>query len=208
VRRVASPNIPTRRRKGLRGRAAALHCGGLRCATAALRCSVLRPRCATRCVHCVHSAQTSATSMMTTRAAREAASPALLGATEARRDPPAQTVAARARAWFGSRDPSPLCHSRPDRESMTPFAWIPTEAGNDKLKQVMRAFPKDEGRTQLIQRPSGLKNRPAGLAGTVMTIHTRSVMTATLIAKGFAATCQSNVRATSAMLEGQESVAL
>jgi hypothetical protein len=104
--------------------------------------------------------------MMTTRAAREAASPVLLGATEARRDPPAQTFAARDRGWFGSRDPNPLCHSRLDRESMPPVAWIPTEAGNDKLKQVMRAFPKDEGRTQLIQ---------------------------TLVARGFAATCQSGV---------------
>ena len=90
-------------RKGLCGRAAALHCGGLRCATASLRCSVLRPRCATRCVHCVHSAQTSATSQFTIRAAREAASPALLGATEARCVPPAQAYAARDRWWFDLR---------------------------------------------------------------------------------------------------------
>ena len=88
---------PARRRKGLCGRAAALHCGGLRCATAALRCSVLRPRRITHYAPWGRFVQTDATSQTTIRAAREAASPALLGATEARRDPPAQAFAARDR---------------------------------------------------------------------------------------------------------------
>ena len=42
------------------------------------------PRRATHCAHCIRCVQTSATSQLTIRAAREAASPALLGAPEAR----------------------------------------------------------------------------------------------------------------------------
>jgi hypothetical protein len=50
----------------------------------ALRCAVLRPRRATRCVRFALYARTSAPRMLTKRAARAAASPALLGAPQAR----------------------------------------------------------------------------------------------------------------------------
>ncbi len=55
----------------------------------ALRCSVLRPRRGTRCVRCALSAQTAATRVLTSRAAREAASPGLAG----RAGPVAQPLA-------------------------------------------------------------------------------------------------------------------
>ena len=51
---------------------------------AALRCSVLRPRRGTHCVRCALSVRTSTPRVMTSRAAREAASPVLLSAPEAR----------------------------------------------------------------------------------------------------------------------------
>jgi hypothetical protein len=93
--------------KALPGWAAALHCGGLRCAPTALRCwlrhdkrfaqlsasaatslSVTRLRRRTHCVRCALSVQTAATSQMTKRASRAAACTPLLGAAEARRSPP------------------------------------------------------------------------------------------------------------------------
>ena len=76
--------------KAASGQAAALHWSGRRCAPTALRCSVSRPRRRTRFVLC---AQTSATSQLTLRAAREAASPALLGAPQARRSLPERAFA-------------------------------------------------------------------------------------------------------------------
>jgi len=94
--------------KGAPGQATALRLGGRRCAPTALRpgpearalarhkqssgllVSVLRAsvswrRRKTRCVRCAHSTQTVATSQTTIRAAREATSPVLLGASEALR---------------------------------------------------------------------------------------------------------------------------
>ena len=79
--------------KGACGQSAALRWSGLRFAPTALRCSVSRPRRRTRCVRCAHCAQTTATSQTTKRAARAAASPALLGAPEARRSLPASPFA-------------------------------------------------------------------------------------------------------------------
>ena len=73
-----------RRGKGASGQAAALHWSGLRCAPTALRCSVSWPRRSTHVARCARCVQTAATSQRTTRAAREATSPALLGAPEAR----------------------------------------------------------------------------------------------------------------------------
>ena len=72
------------RGKGASGQAVALHWSGLRCAPTALRCSVSWPRRRTHFARCARCVQTAATSQMTTRAAREATSPALLGAPEAR----------------------------------------------------------------------------------------------------------------------------
>jgi len=75
------------------GQAAALRWSGRRGAPTALRCSVSRPRRRTRCVRCALYAQTPATSQLWMRAARAAASPALLGAPEARRDLPGRAFA-------------------------------------------------------------------------------------------------------------------
>ena len=55
----------------------------------ALRCPVLRPRRGTRCVRCALCAETTATRQLTSRAAREAASPGLAG----RAGPVAQPLA-------------------------------------------------------------------------------------------------------------------
>ena len=55
--------------------------------------SVPWPRRRTRCIRCAHCAQTTATSQSTRRAARAATSPALLGASEARRRLPARASA-------------------------------------------------------------------------------------------------------------------
>ena len=63
------------------------------CSTSGRTASVSRPRRRTRCVHFVHCAQTAATSQFSKRAARAAASPALLGAPEARRRLPASPFA-------------------------------------------------------------------------------------------------------------------
>jgi hypothetical protein len=65
--------------KGASGQAAALRWCGLRFASTSLRCSVSRPRRITRLDRFAHCAQTNAPSQMTTRAAREAASPGLAG---------------------------------------------------------------------------------------------------------------------------------
>jgi len=62
-------------------------------AQTSLRCSVSWPRRRTHCAHFVRSVQTTATSQMTTRAAREATSPALLGAPEARSSLPTRAFA-------------------------------------------------------------------------------------------------------------------
>ena len=70
----------SRQRRVRPGRSASLVRSVLR--PTALRCSVLRPRRGTRCVRCALYAQTAATRVLTSRAAREAASPALLGAPE------------------------------------------------------------------------------------------------------------------------------
>ena len=64
--------------KGAYGRPAALRWSGLRCASAALRCSVSWPRRRNRFVRCAHCARTAATSQLTIRAARAATRPALL----------------------------------------------------------------------------------------------------------------------------------
>jgi hypothetical protein len=69
--------------KGTSGQAAALRWCGRRNTTTSLRCSVSRPRRITHYANCVRCVQTDATSQLTTRAAREATSPALLGAPEA-----------------------------------------------------------------------------------------------------------------------------
>ena len=79
--------------KGASGQAAALHWSGLRCASAALRCSVSWPRRRTRFVRFAHCTQTAATSQMLMRAARAATSPALLGAPEARCSLPVRAFA-------------------------------------------------------------------------------------------------------------------
>ena len=89
--------------KGACGQSAALRWSGLRFAPTSLRCSVSRPRRRTRCVHFVHCAQTTATSQTTKRAARAAASPALLGAPEARRSLPASPFAVAALVVVVSR---------------------------------------------------------------------------------------------------------
>jgi hypothetical protein len=83
----------TRRDKGASGQAVALHWSGRRCAPTALRCSVSWPRRKTHFAHCVRSVQTVATSQMTTRAAREATSPVLLGAPQARSSLPERAFA-------------------------------------------------------------------------------------------------------------------
>ena len=80
--------------KGAFGQAAALRWSGRRCAPTALRCTVSWPRRRTHCALFVRSVQTTATSQLTARAAREATSPALLGAPEARRNLPERAFAA------------------------------------------------------------------------------------------------------------------
>ena len=70
----------SRQRRVHPGRSASLVRSVLR--PTALRCSVLRPRRGTRCVRCALYAQTAATSQLTSRAAREAASPGLAGRAE------------------------------------------------------------------------------------------------------------------------------
>ncbi len=81
------------RGKGASGQAASLHWGGLRFAQTSLRCSVSWPRRRTHFAHCVRCVRTSATSQLTTRASREATSPALLGAPEALRVLPERAFA-------------------------------------------------------------------------------------------------------------------
>ena len=87
------------RGKGTPGQAAALRLGGRRCAPTPLRCSVSWPRRRTHCVRCAHFVQTTATSQKTMRAARAATSPALLGASEARRSLPGRAFAEPARVF-------------------------------------------------------------------------------------------------------------
>ena len=82
-----------RRGKGAPGQAAALRFGGRRCAPTPLRCSVSWPRRRTHFAPCGRCVQTTATSQMTMRAARAATSPALLGASEARRSLPGRAFA-------------------------------------------------------------------------------------------------------------------
>ena len=79
--------------KGACGQAYALRWSGRRCATTALRCSVSWPCRRTRFVRYAHCTQTAATSQTTTRAAREATSPVLLGAPEALRNLPGRAFA-------------------------------------------------------------------------------------------------------------------
>ena len=71
--------------KGTPRQATKLRLGGLRCAPTPLRCAVSWPRRGTHFAHCVRYVQTAATSQLTLRAAREATSPVLLGASEALR---------------------------------------------------------------------------------------------------------------------------
>ena len=71
--------------KGAPGQDTPLRLGGLRFAPTPLRCSVSWPRRGTHFAHCVRYVQTAATSQLTIRAAREATSPALLGASAALR---------------------------------------------------------------------------------------------------------------------------
>lgn len=81
------------RGKGAAGHAVALHCGGLRCAPTALRCSDSGPSGITRCVRCALFAQTDAASQLTRRASAPALNPALLGAAEARHSKPGHAFA-------------------------------------------------------------------------------------------------------------------
>ena len=82
----AKPRAGTRRRS-------TAACAG-RCAPRPLRCSDLRPRRETRCAHCVRYAQTVSASLMARGALRaRAASPALLGAADSRRQAPARVFA-------------------------------------------------------------------------------------------------------------------
>ena len=67
----------SRQRRAGTGRSASLVRSVLR--PTALRCSVLRPRRRTHCVHLVLSVRTTATSQLTNRAAREAANPGFAG---------------------------------------------------------------------------------------------------------------------------------
>ena len=80
-------------RQGASGQAAALRLGGRCCAPTALRCSVSWPRRRTHCAPCGRCVQTAATSQKTMRAARAATSPALLGASQARRSLPGRAFA-------------------------------------------------------------------------------------------------------------------
>ena len=99
--------------KGACGQAYALRWSGRRCATTALRCSVSWPCRRTRFVRYAHCTQTAATSQTTTRAAREATSPVLLGAPEAHFSLPARAFAAtsllvrRQAALVGDRPAAP-----------------------------------------------------------------------------------------------------
>ena len=93
------------RGKGTPGQVAALRWSGLRFAPAALRCSVSWPRRRTRFAHCVRCARTTATSQSTTRAAREATSPALLGAPQARPGLPGRAFAGTL-VWFATSNTS------------------------------------------------------------------------------------------------------
>ncbi len=81
------------RGKGAAGLAVALHCGGLRCAPTALRCSGSGPSGITRCVRCALFAQTDAASQLTRRASALALNPVLLGAAEARHSKPGRAFA-------------------------------------------------------------------------------------------------------------------
>jgi hypothetical protein len=92
--------------KGALGWAAALRWGGRRVAPTALRCSVLRPRRRTRFVRCALSAQTAAPSRRLKRAARAAASPAVLGTPKARRSPPQRAFATCVFAFARKYNPS------------------------------------------------------------------------------------------------------
>ena len=79
--------------KGAAGLAVALHCGGLRFAPSALRCSGPGPSGITRCVRCALFAQTDAASQLTRRASAPALNPALLGAAQARHSKPGRAFA-------------------------------------------------------------------------------------------------------------------
>ncbi len=79
--------------KGAAGPAVALHCGGLRFATTALRCSGPGPSGKTRCVRCALCAQTLAASQRLMRASALALNPPLLGAAEAHHRRPGRAFA-------------------------------------------------------------------------------------------------------------------
>src|SRR5258705_77166 len=80
--------------KGACGQAAALRGGGRRCAPTALWCSVSWPRRRTHYVRFAHCVQTNvAESVVDARWRARATSPALLGASEARRSLPARAFA-------------------------------------------------------------------------------------------------------------------
>ena len=91
--------------KGAAGPAVALHCGGLRFATTALRCSGPGPSGITRCVRSAHCAQTDAASQFLMRASAPALGPPLLSATEARHRRPSRAFATPlvVREWFSLR---------------------------------------------------------------------------------------------------------
>ena len=82
-----------RRGKAGSGQASALRWSGRRCAPTALRCSVSWPVAKLTALTSFAAFKQAATSQMTTRAAREATSPALLGAPEVRSSLPARTFA-------------------------------------------------------------------------------------------------------------------
>ena len=96
----------------------------------ALRCSVLRPRRGTRCVRCALCAQTTATSQLTSRAAREAASPVLLGAPEARCVLGARAFAGRFAA-FGRPESGPRNTDPGTRKTKSAASRQPLPGGGD-----------------------------------------------------------------------------
>jgi hypothetical protein len=74
--------------------------------------------------------------------------------------------------------------------------------GERAIVQVVDLFP------QLIQQPSRLNHRRAGISGVVMTAHVYSISPASYIASGLAGFSASDVRDTKAVMGGQKPVAL
>ena len=128
--------------KGAAGPAVALHCGGLRFATTALRCSGPGPSGKTRCVRCAHCAQTLAASQRLMRAGALALDLPLLGAAEAH-------------------------HRRPGRASATPLVEREQIATRYRAKQPRAALPAtSRGAVDLSRRaPQLLAERRAVLGG-------------------------------------------